>query len=169
MTLDDLGNLGEFLGALAVFVSFVYLATQIRQNTRALRTQADDQTRATVFQLNEFLVSNRDVCEIAISGSQTIESLDLADRIRFDLLMQNTFIMYETVFSKSQAGLLEIDRWPLYEDRVLDLLALPGIRAWWDAHPKSARPEFIAHLNARLAESAQGGSADGEDAEVPAA
>ena len=34
MTLEDLGNLGEFVGAIGVVVSLVYLALQIRQNTR---------------------------------------------------------------------------------------------------------------------------------------
>ena len=37
MTLQDLGNIGEFVGAIGVVTSFVYLAIQIRQNTRAIR------------------------------------------------------------------------------------------------------------------------------------
>ena len=36
MTLQDLGNLGEFVSAIAVVVTLVYLALQIRHNTRAL-------------------------------------------------------------------------------------------------------------------------------------
>ncbi len=37
MTLEDLGNLGEFLGAIGVIVTLVYLAVQVRQNTRMMR------------------------------------------------------------------------------------------------------------------------------------
>ena len=37
MSLEDLGNLGEFVGAIGVVVSLVYLAYQIRQNTAAVR------------------------------------------------------------------------------------------------------------------------------------
>ena len=40
MTLADLGNLGEFVGALGVVAALVYLAFQIRQNTRQLRNNA---------------------------------------------------------------------------------------------------------------------------------
>ena len=36
MSLADLGNIGEFVGAIAVVASLVYLALQIRQNTRQL-------------------------------------------------------------------------------------------------------------------------------------
>ena len=31
MTLDDLGNIGELIGAIGVIVTLIYLATQIRQ------------------------------------------------------------------------------------------------------------------------------------------
>ncbi len=37
MTLEDLGNLGEIIGAIAVVISLVYLAVQIRQNTAQIR------------------------------------------------------------------------------------------------------------------------------------
>ena len=36
MTIIELGALGEFVGAIAVVVTLVYLAMQIRQNTRAM-------------------------------------------------------------------------------------------------------------------------------------
>ena len=36
MTLMELGALGEFVGAIAVVATLVYLAVQIRQNTRAM-------------------------------------------------------------------------------------------------------------------------------------
>ena len=37
--LDELGNIGDFLGGLAVVVTLVYLALQIRQNTATTRVQ----------------------------------------------------------------------------------------------------------------------------------
>jgi hypothetical protein len=36
MSLEDLGNIGEFVAAVAVIVSLIYLAVRIRQNTRVL-------------------------------------------------------------------------------------------------------------------------------------
>ena len=53
MSLEDLGNIGEFVAAVAVVVSLIYLAVQIRQNTRqvdvnttALQRAAFDQATA---------------------------------------------------------------------------------------------------------------------------
>ena len=36
MTIMELGALGELLGAIAVFVTLIYLAVQVRQNTRSI-------------------------------------------------------------------------------------------------------------------------------------
>ena len=55
MTLEDLGNLGEFLGAIGVIASLVYLAVQIRQNTRAVNSNT---SQAITDSRVEFLASN---------------------------------------------------------------------------------------------------------------
>lgn len=39
MTLQDLRGLGEFIGAVAVVLSLIYLAVQVRQNSRALNVR----------------------------------------------------------------------------------------------------------------------------------
>ena len=38
MNLNDLANLGQIIGALAVVISLFYVASQIRQNTNAVRS-----------------------------------------------------------------------------------------------------------------------------------
>ena len=40
MTLGDLANLGQIIGAIAVVASVFYVAYQIRQNTNAVRSAA---------------------------------------------------------------------------------------------------------------------------------
>lgn len=45
--LENLGNIGDFLGGIGVVITLVYLAVQIRQNTRQLRSgSAAAQTRS---------------------------------------------------------------------------------------------------------------------------
>jgi hypothetical protein len=40
MDLEALGNLGDFLGGIGVVITLLYLAIQIRQNTRQMRMDA---------------------------------------------------------------------------------------------------------------------------------
>ena len=39
MTVQDLGSLGELIAAVATVTTLVYLAIQLKQNTRELRSQ----------------------------------------------------------------------------------------------------------------------------------
>ncbi len=41
LTIQDLGALGELLGAIAVLATLIYLALQTRQNTMAIAAQLD--------------------------------------------------------------------------------------------------------------------------------
>ena len=40
MTIQDWGSIGEILGAIATIATLIYLATQIRQNTKQLEAGA---------------------------------------------------------------------------------------------------------------------------------
>jgi hypothetical protein len=40
-TIQDLGAIGEFVGAIVVVVTLVYLVLQIRQNTLSIRSNPD--------------------------------------------------------------------------------------------------------------------------------
>ncbi len=48
LTIQDLGALGELLGAVAVLATLVYLALQTRQNTMAIKAQIDSARYASV-------------------------------------------------------------------------------------------------------------------------
>ncbi len=39
MTMQDLGNLGEFIGSIAVVITLIYVARQLRQSLEASQTE----------------------------------------------------------------------------------------------------------------------------------
>ena len=53
MSLEDLGNIGEFVAAVAVVISLVYLAIQIRQNTTQMRQNTIAVGNASYHQVTE--------------------------------------------------------------------------------------------------------------------
>ena len=44
MTFQDLGNIGELIAAIATLLTLGYLAIQLKQNTKALRSQTFQQS-----------------------------------------------------------------------------------------------------------------------------
>ena len=157
-------DLGEFISGLAVVISLLYLAAQIRQNTRSLRAQADDDTRKQMFRLNELMLNNREIAQLAIAGSTRPDSLDTADTVRFGYLLMNTFLSIESVYLKSHAGLLELERWPVYEVQLGNLVRFPGVRAWWEATDRGFHSGF-SEMVGRLVQNAADAHARGEASE----
>ena len=86
MTIMELGALGEILGAIAVFVTLIYLAVQVRQNTRSIEA-AQRLALAQTYQmrsdaLQSMLVTaassdiGRIICKLTQSGyPERLESL----------------------------------------------------------------------------------------------
>ena len=80
MSLEDLGNLGEALGGLAVLVTLVYLAIQTRENTKALRAATFQQVVDSFADISGSLSHDRELTEIVLKGRQDLASLDEVDQ-----------------------------------------------------------------------------------------
>ena len=55
MNWEAIGAVGETVGALAVLVTLVYLAMQIRQNTKAVQAAAVDSANSQVSKIREVI------------------------------------------------------------------------------------------------------------------
>jgi uncharacterized membrane protein len=69
---DAIGAVAEVIGALAVLITLIYLALQIRQNTRAINSSALDSTVNTISIARQSIYENDDVARVYLveSGSQ---------------------------------------------------------------------------------------------------
>ena len=66
MTLQDLGNLGELVAAIAKVLTLGYLAIQLRQKTRALRTQTFQQSSMDMSLTANAIASGGELAEIRV-------------------------------------------------------------------------------------------------------
>ena len=122
MTLMELGALGEFVGAIGVVVTLVYLAIQIRQNTRAMqegRRLALAQTyQMRADALQEMLVRAAESEHIGpvitkltdLGYPEDLDSLDRLDAVergRFRLWQIAQQTHWDNLFYQYQQGFLE--------------------------------------------------------------
>jgi hypothetical protein len=158
MSLTDLANIGEFLGAVGVIVSLVYLAVQIRQNTTSQKATATRSAIDSISRLEEMLVQDRSVVEILGVGLREPAKLDEVDQVRLDVFLSSVFARYEAVFLQARSSLVSIELWQSHEARMLELLATTGGRAWWGRRESTLSLEFRTHVEGKLATA--GGSND---------
>jgi hypothetical protein len=152
MTLQDLGNLGEFIGAFAVIASLIYVAMQLRQNTQSLRTSSFQAAMQSASQDTRLLTQNAEVAALYLRGLESFSSLDPVERIRFQSLMLNTVWSFEITLSLHEEGVCADTRLAAHLQHVLSDLASPGGSEWWEGTAgmidEKVRSFIDSHLNA---------------------
>ena len=131
MSLEDLGNIGEFVAAVAVVVSLIYLAVQIRQNTRSVR-MASHHAVMSEFRTNiRVLTQDPELASAYQVGLEHPDQLSETDRARFGPVLASSVQIYEELYAHYRAGLIERDLWESRERNLFYLMSLPGPLAWW--------------------------------------
>ena len=140
MDITTLAAWGEFLGGIAVVVSLVYLAGQIRQNSKLLRASTASATGATNADFSSLVVQDSEVARIFREGVADRSSLSADDIQRFDGLLHMGFTANSQEYQFFVDGVVGRSIW---ENRTLSLrrqLRLPGFRQWWtewgDTYPE---------------------------------
>src|SRR5216117_3483657 len=68
MNLNDLANLGQIIGALAVVISLFYVASQIRQNTNAVRSATAQTVHEHFAKWYHLVAANDELAQIVAQG-----------------------------------------------------------------------------------------------------
>lgn len=158
MSIQDWGAIGEIIGALAVVASLIYLAVQIRQNTRQISLSLES-TKLAAFERNvesgnrtrEILITDPDLADLFLRGVASFSDLRSTEKFRCDMLFRN-------LFSSLQGGYvrqLTIGGDPKGfsgPQGVLDsLVKNKGIRDWLAENDPDWRPEFAELVRERMA------------------
>ncbi len=101
-----LGNYGEYVGAIAVVITLIYLATQVRQNTRMMRAsirQARSDSSVHLYALGATSV----IAEIRDKESRG-EALTELEEERMFLWNISIWRQQQTIFFQAQDGFLDV-------------------------------------------------------------
>lgn len=153
MNWDALAAIAELLGAAGVIASLLYLAVQVRQNTRQTRLAAQ---QATVQELGVALraqAQDREWAELLSRGLEAIDNLDKVERVQFLSHVGSILRLYESAYLHFQEGTLDPRFWHGFERAITDVIGYPGIQAAFALRRHHVNEEFAEHLD-RLAASA---------------
>jgi len=133
MTLQDLANLGEVIGAIAVIASLIYLAFEIRQNTQAMRRAATQDIHRSLNEQSRCLVESPDLAALFFRASQRPSELTGEERFRFQMLLTYAFSNFELALEYYREGLLGDEMIEGYLKGIRPLFDNPLVAEWWEA------------------------------------
>lgn len=142
MNLDSLAKLGEFVGGFFVVVSLIYLAHQVRQNTRSLRSENYARILERMSTVQSRLSVDGELNRIVAVGAESPEQLTRAERLRFSWAMYELFGAVEFMYLQYRQNALPRPVWERWEASLVWWLSHPGMQAWWAAKPAPLAAEF---------------------------
>jgi len=153
---DAVGAIAELLGAAGVIISLLYLAAQIRHNTRELdernrsyRQISLDETAKRYTSFRDNVRHDSELASIWHRGRRDLDELDEVERLQFDYLAIEMFWCWGMLYLYRQQNVID--------ERVMELSVanLPlyaegkGIRRWWGESPHRSEypPEFVQKVD----------------------
>jgi hypothetical protein len=153
MSLSDLASLGSFVSGVAVLLSLIYLALQVRQTKRNQQIAIRHSRASRIVDL-QLALADPAVAEAWLHGSGSPQEITRTELSQFTNLCRALFFHFEDSFYQREEGLLNDDAFETVVAGVRLSARSPGWRAAW----RMARPNFggrfLAFMDGSVAASA---------------
>ena len=149
MNLDALGNIGDFVGGIAVVVTLIYLAIQIRRNTVAIQTASREEI-VLGFRAHNRLFVKPSVGRTYAGGLRAHPDMPFDERFLFMTLLSDHGLFFQGAFALHESGQLEEETYQVYLTWFACHLATPGGAAWWAEGRQFYPVRMVEALDARL-------------------
>jgi len=152
-TIQDLGAVGEFIGAIGVVITLVYLAYQIRQNTSQLQQNILIAKAAAVNASNialrvtrQSIFESTEMPEIFLRGNENPQELGEMAMLRYRLVMQNVTEVMVDIYTQTLMTGFSPETWATQGVTLVErVLGCPGGEWYWaqyaSNYPSSFRTE----------------------------
>lgn len=146
MTIMELGAVGEFIGAIAVVVTLIYLAIQVRQNTNALKLSTTQSVTEELQDMYALLASSQELTEVLVKASRESE-LHGTERGRYSAFTSNLIRVYENAFLQKRAGVIDQAHWVGMTRMMIDYTSMAAFQQYWLDRKHWVSDEFQDYMD----------------------
>jgi hypothetical protein len=143
--IENLGNIGDFIGGVGVFVTLLYLVTQVRQNTNSQRLASIQQIISTSVSIS--LTGGAGPLPgifVKLEGGERLSEEEFA---QFLMHIWALVTNHWQVFHQHKNGFIDQDVLEAYEARLQVTLKSPVARAMWRGRIRDGFPaDFQDHI-----------------------
>jgi hypothetical protein len=131
MDITTLAAWGEFMGGIGVIASLIYLAGQIRINTRTVRASNFDGLLDAGNQATAITI-DPEAASLCLRGLDDFVALSAEDQMRFQGIMVPRINAVYRAWNLYQQRLLDDRGWEIQVHALKDHLQPTGARQWWE-------------------------------------
>jgi len=151
MNWEAIGAVGEIVGAIAVFATLIYLAVQIKDSARAVRSAAITDATTAMQAFYQELGSNPQASELFLEGMTNPDSLSRQAQFQFIMMTHSAFLGFQRSFFLAQEGTLDVGLRDSIGTAVIGVNHLPGVHFYWRQRRSFFQQEFVLWVEGLLA------------------
>ena len=148
MNWEVISAVSEILGAAGVIITVIYLAIQIRQNTRFVQGSTEQTLMSQEIEVYALMATHADVYQ---RGCESLAGLSKAERIVFDNLVFSEMSQFYAGWVQHKSGLIDQGVWQAYDNSVFLNMTEPGFKQVWEeykyTYPRGFQDEVQAILD----------------------
>ena len=151
MSWEMLAAIGQLAAVIVGIPSLIYLAVQIREQTKERRQSAVHALTVQWGDLTGSLHDNPQTAEIFLRGMHSFTDLDAVCKLRFSAFFNRLINIFEGMYFSHCQGMLADSSWAAVERTLGDMIAYPGLQQWWETRRHWHTEEFSRALDAIIA------------------
>ena len=146
MNWDALGAIAELIGSIAVVITLIYLAVQLRYNSKSTRLAAAHGLASTYTDTLSQISANPELTELYFKGLLGDPRLTKTQRRQFDLLILQFVRNGDVHFHSFIEGTMSVELWEATEKGFVHLYSQPGGKASWERQRHLVSESFRNHV-----------------------
>ena len=146
-----IGAVSEVIAAVAVVISLVYLATQVRQATKIARATTRNAIAESAQALSQDVIDNADMAEIFVKHLNG-EELNAVEMLRLQGRCYRDMRHWENIFYQVREGLLTNEEWSGFRKNLAALFEIDAYRDYWVSEAGLYSEAFREQIDALLKE-----------------
>ena len=151
MNWEAISTISEVIGAIAVVVSLVYLAVQIRQNTHTSKSATRQAIADAIARPPSDFFTDAEFTRNFLRHLEG-ERLDASEVLQLQAYCYVTLRTWENIHYQYRSGMLNEDEWEALRRNVKALLQVPIWRDYWDREREIYSSPFRKEIDTLLAE-----------------
>lgn len=152
MNLSDWGAVADIVASIGVIITLVYLAIQIHQNTRQIKSQGLQAAIAHFLRNFDETTKTGVDADIFRKGLNDFENLTAGDQGCFHSKMHSLLHGFNNVWNLYKAGLLPEYELIAMRGLFLSMLTSPGGQKWWQVFKHVPPPQLVDYIDQSVRE-----------------
>jgi hypothetical protein len=151
MSLEQLGFIANIVGAIAIVITLVYLAMQIKDNARSSRSAAVTDATTAMQAFYQELGSNPATSKLFLQAVTNPDALSQQDQFQYVMLMHSCFLGFQRSFFLAREGTLDVALRDSIGTAMQAVNRTPGMHLYWRQRKAYFQPEFVEWVEGLLA------------------